>query len=246
MLTKCSSSLQSGSTVTTLMNLFDQYPLKAIGQAIRPYALSPVPNDHQAPQGTFLSAITGQRTMSELGRLSTSATGPANAAIMFRTWGLTKQEPSLKEEFYGPNFTYREFMNACGFLKGVLMHYSLLIGAVFVLLPPFRALIKRAVFKPGDGPDREKTKSEIIEFRAVAKPDVDTENRRQILGRLQYTGSMYYLTAALLAQAARTMLEDTDDARLTGGICTPACLGGRYINHLEHVGLKFTTEVQHL
>lgn len=79
---------------------------QAIGQAIKPYALSPVPNNHPAPKGTFLPAITGQRTVPGLGRLPTSATGPANTAILFRTWGLTKQEPTLKDEFYGHHFTY--------------------------------------------------------------------------------------------------------------------------------------------
>jgi len=53
------------------------------------------------------------------------------------------------------------------------------------------------------------------------------------------------VTAALLARAARTMLEDTS-TRLTGGIYTPACLGAEYINRLEEVGLKFTTEVENL
>lgn len=174
------------------MNLFDQYPLKVLTQAIKPYALSPVPNNHPAPKGSFLSAVTGQRTVPGLGLLSTSATGPANAAIVYRTWGLTKQEAALKDEFYGPNFTYREFMNAGGYIKGMLMHYSLIIGALFVLLPPFRALVKKAVFKPGEGPDKEKARHEIIEFRAIAKPDLETGNRNQIFGKLSYTGSMYY------------------------------------------------------
>jgi hypothetical protein len=139
-----------------------------------------------------LSAITGQRTITGLGRLSTSATGPLNAAIVHRTWGLTKQEDTLKAEFYGPNFTYQEYMNAHGFVKGVLMHYSLIIGALFVLLPPFRALVRKAVFKPGDGPDKEKAKNEIIEFRAVAKPDTKSEGGKQVFGKLHFTGSMYY------------------------------------------------------
>lgn len=187
------SSIPSGGTVTTLMNLFDTYSLKAISQAIKPYALSPVPNDHPAPKGSFLSALTGQRTIPGLGRLSTSATGPANAAIVYRTWGLTKQEAALKDEFYGDHFTYREYMNAHGLVKGVLMHYSLLLGAAFVLLPPFRALVRKAVFRPGDGPDKEKTKDEIIEFRAVAKPDAESKGgAKQVFGKLSYTGSMYY------------------------------------------------------
>ncbi len=53
------------------------------------------------------------------------------------------------------------------------------------------------------------------------------------------------VTAALHAQAARTLLED-ESAKLTGGIYTPACLGQEYIDHLAEVGFKFETKVQDL
>ncbi|KAK5046877.1 hypothetical protein LTR84_007231 [Exophiala bonariae] len=238
-------SMPSGGTVTTFLNLFDTYSLKFIGQALKPYALSPVPNEHMAPKGSFLSAITGQRTITGLGRLSTSATGPLNTAIVHRTWGLTKQEDSLNAEFYGPNFTYQEYMNTDSFFKGVLVHYSLIIGALFVLLPPFRALVRKAVFQPGEGPDKEKAKNEIIEFRAVAMPDTKSEGGKQVFGQLRFPGSMYYLTAALLGQAVRTLLE-VDSGRLSGGIYTPACLGREYVDRLEQVGLSIKTEVQNI
>jgi short subunit dehydrogenase-like uncharacterized protein len=52
------------------------------------------------------------------------------------------------------------------------------------------------------------------------------------------------VTAALLAQAASTILQD-DSKRLTGGIYTAACLGQGYIDRLEEVGVKFYAETQH-
>lgn len=66
-----------------------------------------------------------------------------------------------------------------GFLNGVLMHSSLLIAAVFVSLPPFRALAKKAVFKPGDGPDKEKAKSESSNSALL----LSLMSRRRIRGR---------------------------------------------------------------
>jgi hypothetical protein len=123
--------------------------------------------------------------------LSTSATGGANAAIVFRTWGLTKQEPSLQGEFYGPNFTYREFMKARNLVTGIMMHYGLITSGLLLLLLPFRALLKKFIFKPGEGPDMEKAKMEHIEFRAIAKPDI-LNIKEQVFGKLSYTGSMYF------------------------------------------------------
>lgn len=83
-------------------------------------------------------------------------------------------------------------MNSNGLFKGILLHYSLIVGFLLVLFPPFRALMRKTVFKPGDGPDKEKTKNEIIEFRAIAKPEISSEGGKQVFGKLSFTGSMYY------------------------------------------------------
>lgn len=173
------------------MNLFEKFPLKVLRQSIEPYALSPVTNNHPAPRRSLLSSITGLSSVPGLGLLSTSATGGANAAIVFRTWGLTKQEPSLQMEFYGPHFTYRELMKARNFVTGILMHYGLIIGALLLLLAPFRTLMRKLISKPGEGPDKEEAKKEYIELRAVAKPDLEV-TKQQVFGKLSYTGSMYY------------------------------------------------------
>ena len=115
-----------------------------------------------------------------------------NAALVFRTWGLTKQQSSLQNEFYGPNFTYRELMKAPNFLVGILMHYGLIIGATLLLCSPIRSLTQKVTFKPGDGPDREKSKKDYIELQAVGKPDSEAGANKQAFGKLSYNGSMYY------------------------------------------------------
>jgi short subunit dehydrogenase-like uncharacterized protein len=51
----------------------------------------------------------------------------------------------------------------------------------------------------------------------------------------------YAVTAAFLAQAARTLLED--DVGLAGGVYTPACLGQGYIDRLDEVGFKIETKI---
>jgi len=82
-------------------------------------------------------------------------------------------------------------MKARNFLAGIVMHYGLVIGALLLLLAPFRALVRKLVFKPGEGPNKEEAKKEHIEFRAVAKPDLEVTNK-QVFGKLSYNGSMYY------------------------------------------------------
>lgn len=52
------------------------------------------------------------------------------------------------------------------------------------------------------------------------------------------------MTAALLAEAAVTMLQEDNTTRVTGGVYTPECLGQGYINRLGEVGVKFDLVIQ--
>jgi short subunit dehydrogenase-like uncharacterized protein len=49
------------------------------------------------------------------------------------------------------------------------------------------------------------------------------------------------VTAALLAQAACTIIQD--DLELRGGLYTPACLGQGVIDRLDSVGFKMETKL---
>lgn len=190
--------MPSGGTLSTLLNFFGHYPLKVLRQSIEPYALSPVTNDHSIPQRSFWSSITGVYKTPGLPLLTTSLSGKANEAIVFRTWGLLKQEPALQKEFYGSKFTYREFMYAPGPIRGMLMHYLIIMGAYLLLLAPFRALVRLFVFEPGDGPDTKKAKEDVVEFQAVSIPDSEARINKRVFGKLLYNGSMYYRKLSLV------------------------------------------------
>ena len=241
--------------------MFETFPAKVILQALKPYALSPVPNNRPGPKNSLVTSVIGLIRVPGLGLLTTSVTGPMNAAVVFRTWGLTKQEPSLQKQFYGPNFTYQEFEKTRNIFTGMIMHYGLIIGATLLLFSPFRALIRKFTFEPGEGPDKDEARKNRIEFRALARPDVEGM-KKQVFGKMVYTGSMYYckfhssasvlgnemltdwvVTAALLAQGAATILQD-ENVELNGGVYTPSCLGQGYIDRLEGVGLHFETEIR--
>lgn len=172
--------------------MFEMFPAKALLQALRPYALSPKPNNHPGPKKSFLGSVTGVHRVPGLGQLSTSPTGAMNAALVFRSWGLMQQEAGLPKDLYGPNFTYQEFMKTPNALAGMMLHYTLMTTAPLLLLSPIRTLVRKLTFEPGDGPDKEKSKKDIIEFRAVARPDTEGQTSKQAFGRLAYTGSMYY------------------------------------------------------
>ncbi|KAH9903672.1 Saccharopine dehydrogenase-domain-containing protein [Xylariomycetidae sp. FL2044] len=236
-------SAPSGGTLATVLGLFEKYNWKDVARSHKPYALSPVPNTKRAPKASLWSKLTGVTTVPNLGLLHTSITAGSNAAIVQRTWGLRQQEESLKDTSYGPNFTYREYMKARNFLAGMAMHYGLIVsGLLLMFCSPFRALARKFVYQPGEGPSREDITKEYIEFRGVASPDDDKlRSKKQAFCKAWYAGSMYYLTATLLAQGALTILQD--DVPLKGGIYTPACLGHGFIDRLREAGFNTETKV---
>jgi len=241
----------SGGTLATVLNLFESYGFRQIGESHKPYALSPVKSSKPTPKASIFSKLTGLYNIPVLGTLCTSVTSGTNAAIVFRSWGLAKSEPVLAKQFYGPNFTYRELMRPKSKLGGVMMHYGLIFGGLLLaLLPPVRALVRRLIFQPGQGPEREEARKDYIELRGVAKPDFSTsEHSRQPAGQSKqvafvrgtYNGSMYFLTAMLLGQAALSILED--GVPVAGGVYTPATLGQGFVDRVSDHGFKMETKM---
>ncbi|KAH6888642.1 Saccharopine dehydrogenase-domain-containing protein [Thelonectria olida] len=233
------SSTPSGGSHITGLGLFDIYSFQEIQAATRPYALSPIP--HPEPSkvpDTFAEKIFGVRTVPNLGTLTTSPIGSSDAAIVERTWGLLQQTPSRKDQAYGPKFTFVEYLKTRNWLTGACIHWVLMAGLVVIAnVSPFRNLLKKLVFQPGEGAKREDTLNEEIEYRGVAYPDSDKATGKVAFCRTYHRGGMYYLTGKLMAEVAMTILED--DTELGGGIYTPACLGQGLIDRFDKAGLKF-------
>lgn len=176
-----------------MLGFFDLFTLKEIASAHAPYALSPVSNPKAKSQSrSLLSKLIGLRTVPNLGILTTFIAADSDRAIVERTWGLFSQIPSKKEEFYGPNFSYSEYLKARNWFHGLLIHWGLGIASVlFATLPPLRKLVKMLVYEQGQGPGIEQAKKDEIEYRAVATPDGGNGGRNLAFCRAWFYGSMY-------------------------------------------------------
>lgn len=181
--------------MASLLNFFDTFGLKEIAEAFRPYALSPVPNPNAASRNkpSLKTRLTGLRTVPNLGRLTTFLAADTDRAIIGRTWGLLSQASGAKgAEAYGPNFDFSEHMRTRNWLSGVLVHWGIgVAGFLLAVLPPLRSVVRWFVYKQGDGPDKEQSKKDEIEFRGVAAPDTDRPVGKQAFCRVTYFGSMY-------------------------------------------------------
>ncbi|KAL8359472.1 hypothetical protein RB601_007820 [Gaeumannomyces tritici] len=237
----------SGGTIDTVFNILDRFSLKELSRSLKPYALSPAPNPNRSrgPKPSLMRRLTGLVTVPGLGLLTTSFTGRTNVAIVERTWGLLATTPSRQPQAYGPNFSFREYMRAPSRLRGFAMHLAFALGGLMLVMTPspLRRLARRFLTQPGQGKSREEGARESLQLRAVADADTTAEAAKRAYCEARFQGSMYHLTAIILAQAALSILEDYDDLQLGGGIYTPACLGQPFIERLNNAGFRFEAKI---
>lgn len=204
---------------------------------MQPFSLAASPPP-QVPRESIMEKVLGVRTVRDMGTLTTSPSGMADISIVHRS-------SSLMPEFYGPRFYFRQFLHVRSTLVGVAVHYLFLTGLALLMLPPVRWLVKKLIYAPGQGPTRENSKNDYVEYRAIATADQNTPTPQRVLGKLRIQGSMYVVTGLLLAEAAMVILENEDKVRKVsrGGLVTPATLGQEFVDRLEKVGCKFDTQV---
>lgn len=186
--------MPSGGTLASVLTLFEAFSIKEITQASSPFASSPIPHKEPTRSPTsFLQLLFGIRSIPNLGLVTTSVASATDTPVVERTWGLLSQIPSRKDEFYGPNFTWTMYYKARNWLHGIAVHWGLLLGGfLLAFVSPFRALVRKFVFQPGQGPDKASTAKEEIEYRGVASPDTDVPSNKQAICRAWFHGSMYY------------------------------------------------------
>lgn len=228
----------SGGTLATVLGVMENYRLSDIGRSTKPWALSPTPGPPPSKK-SWITKIFGVRWVPELGTLTTSVMGATNRAIVQRSWGILDDG-----NYYGPNFQYSEHITARNTLIGVAMHFAFVYGMIAIMLPPFRWLVKKFIYAPGEGRSKDDTTGEAIEFRAIATADGDTDEPKRASARFRYDGGGYYLTGLLLAEAAMVLIQDTDIVeRQGGGVLTPAVLGQSFIDRVQAAGVEFETRL---
>lgn len=237
--TRARSSGASGGTLTTILTMIESLSLADIIKATDPFVLAAGPPPKSVPRQTLAETISGVRFVRDLGTLTTSPSGFADVTVVHRS-------STLMPEFYGPRFHFRQFMRVRNYFVGVLFHYALILALLLLLTKPVRWLLRKYFFyAPGQGPKLADASNDMVEYCAVAVPDLDAAAgkgaaAKRMFGKLRFQGTMYGFTGLLLSEAAMTILENEDKVKKVsrGGIVTPATLGQEFLDRLEQVGCK--------
>ena len=218
--------------MATVFGVFDHYGVSRLIESSKPYALSPIPG-HKDKLVPFLTRLSGVCYETDLGTLTTGLAAGVNTSLVQRSWGLLN-----RGNYYGPNFQYKEYATTRSTFTGLVMHLIITFGMAALAIPPVRWLLKMFVHQPGEGPTKESTTKDRVEFRAIATADTESSERATAI--CGFNGSAYDFTGVLMAEAAISIVRDgnkTPAREIGGGILTPATLGQAYVDRLRNAGV---------
>ncbi|PLW67108.1 saccharopine dehydrogenase family protein [Pseudohalioglobus lutimaris] len=226
----------SGGTVASMINMMEEAGKdKSLRKVMAdPYALLPRGShrgdDRNDQTGAVYDYHFGRWTLPfVMAAINTRVVRRSNALLGFP---------------YGEDFAYSEAMLAPrhqGRVAAKLSALAMTAGTVSLAIPPLRAVAKKFLPAPGEGPDREQREKGFFDIYLYGvHPD---DGDKDLIARV--TGDRdpgYGSTSKMLAEAAVCLAMDELDC--DGGFWTPAsAMGETLIQRLEEsAGLTFTLE----
>ena len=229
-------SYQGSASGGTLETMFSMSELDLGDDLTNPFLLNPK-DSFSDQQLLHSSDRVGLAKKSEINAWS----GPfimatANTRVVRRSEALL----ALRQESYGPNFTYQEH----AFHKSWFSAFKSLVItgiSVLVLLSPLKRLVKPFLPKPGEGPSEFVQENGWFDCKFV----VETEDGIKSVFNMNGKGDPgYKVTSKLVSECALCLIEEIDNlpgGSEYGGVLTCASgLGNPLIARLSKAGINFT------
>lgn len=226
----------SGGTVASMINMMEDAGRdKGLRKILAdPYALIP----HGAARGSDLNDQTDARYDEHFKRWTLPF---VMAAINTR---VVRRSNALMNFAYGKDFKYDEAMLAPpgqGRVTAKLSALAMTAGTVSLAIPPLRAVAKKFLPAPGEGPTQEQREKGFFDIYLYGEHPED--EGKDLIARV--TGDRdpgYGSTSKMLAEAAVCLARE--ELECEGGFWTPAtAMGNTLIARLEDsAGLTFTLE----
>lgn len=147
---------------------------------------------------------------------------------------------------YGRDFRYGEGgatgPGVGGWLRAIAATVSMNVFVMLAMLRPTRAIMRRLMRQPGEGPSKEKREGGSYTIMFTARHPQDSS----ILTQVQIDGERdigYGSASRMIAESAVCLALDEHVKKMPGGFWTPAsCLGERLIERLQkNAGIQFKT-----
>ena len=228
-------SYEGGASGGTLETMFSMGELDLGDDLTNPFLLNPE-DSYSDEQMQLSSDRVGIAKKNEINAWS----GPfimatANTRVVRRTEALL----ALRQESYGPDFTYQEhaFHKSWWSAAKSLVLTGL---SVLILLSPLKRLVKPFLPKPGEGPSETVQENGWFDCKFIVEANDGTKSVFNMNGK---GDPGYKVTSKLVSECALCLIEDQDTlpgGGEYGGILTSASgLGESLIARLKRVGINF-------
>ena len=228
-------SYEGGASGGTLETMFSMGELDLGDDLTNPFLLNPE-DSYSDEQMQLSSDRVGIAKKSEINAWS----GPfimatANTRVVRRTEALL----ALRQESYGPDFTYQEhaFHKSWWSAAKSLVLTGL---SVLILLSPLKRLVKPFLPKPGEGTSEIVQENGWFDCKFIVEANDGTKSVFNMNGK---GDPGYKVTSKLVSECALCLIEDQDTlpgGGEYGGILTSASgLGQSLIARLKRVGINF-------
>ena len=224
----------SGGTVASMMNMMEEAKTdKSIFETMQdPYALNPL----NQPRGLDANDQMGVVYDADF----VQWTGPfMMAGINTR---VVRRSNALMNYAYGREFRYSEAIltgtGARGYIRALLVSLGTGLTGLLAALGPTRAVLKKVLPVPGEGPSEQARKQGYFNIELLGKhPSDESKNLRVSVTGDQDPG--YGATSKMLAEAAVCLA--VDNLAPGGGFLTPAsAMGDQLIGRLQQkAGMGF-------
>ncbi len=223
----------SGGTFASMLNLMEEAGRdKELREVLAdPYALNP----EGSVRGDDVNDQTGAQYDEDFERWTLPF---VMASINTR---VVRRSDALMDNRYGEGFRYEEAMLApkdMGTVKAKLAATGMMAGMISMAVPPIRAVAKRFLPKPGEGPSPEARENGFFEalLYGVNEADRDADMIARVTGDRD---PGYGSTSKMLGESAVCLAKDTPIT--AGGFWTPAsALGESLLERLQaKAGLTF-------
>ena len=224
----------SGGTIASMMNMMEEAKTdKSIFETMQdPYALNPL----NQPRGLDGNDQMGAAYDADFAQW----TGPfMMAGINTR---VVRRSNALLNYPYGREFRYSEAIltgtGARGYIKALMVAFGTALTGLLAALGPTRALLKKVLPAPGEGPSEQARKQGHFSIELLGKHPSDALKNL----RVSVTGDQdpgYGATSKMLAEAAVCLA--VDNLVAGGGFLTPAsAMGDELVRRLQQkAGMGF-------
>ncbi|EEP80038.1 predicted protein [Uncinocarpus reesii 1704] len=223
----------SGGTAASILAAFSNLSFAELRSMSDPYRIS-VSRPSAIPSTPLYRKLVGVHNVRDIGTVTTAVPAACDTAIVHRS-------SSLMPNLYDRNFHFQEFAKVRNVFIGFAVHMGLGLIAISLMLPPIRWLARKLLPEPGQGPKKQDTLADHVEYRGIATADPAEPGKKPIRlsGKLSYQGPAYPMTGMLLAESAMVLITSKKVGKdIKGGYLTPATLGEEYITRIERCGVE--------